>query len=180
MTWSTLPAYSDGNALTAAQATAIKDNINESAPAKATTAGRIFVATGTNAIAEREIKTEYLSASGTTTNTSFTNLGGGGGTGPSCSTITTGTLAIVNVQCQLNNSTGGASSRMSYDISGATTSSATDDRGILSQSSASADSRYGSWELQTLTGGSNSFVAKYRVSSGTGAFSARTMIVIAL
>jgi hypothetical protein len=167
-------------AFTAAQYNASdRDDMLVTPAALASTGGRIFVSTGANAIAERAIQTEYLSASGTTTNTSFVNLGAGG-TGPSVTSITTGTLALVSLQVQANNSSGGASSRMSYDISGATTSAATDDRGTLSQNSASSDTRYGVMELQTLTGGSNTFVCKYRVSSGTGSFSARTMIVIAL
>jgi len=181
MTWQAMPTFTDGNALTGAQLEILKANLLETAAAKATTTGRIFVATGTNALAEREIRQHYMAGSGTTTSTSFGNLSGGGANiGPTISNITTGTLALVNVQCQLNNATAGPSSRMSYDITGATTDSATDDRGILSQNDVSKDSRFGVWELQTVTAGANTFEAKYRVSSSTGAFSARTLIVMAL
>ena len=79
-----------------------------------------------------------------------------------------------------NNNTNGASSRMSYDVSGATTSSATDDRGSLLQNEPARDARYATLELQAFTPGSNTCTSKYRVSSGTGSFSARTMIVMAL
>ena len=60
MAWTTLPTYTDGTALTAAMLLAIAANINETAVAKATTAGRFFVATGPNAIAERSIIADSL------------------------------------------------------------------------------------------------------------------------
>jgi hypothetical protein len=181
MAWSALPSWVDGDPLTAAQLLAIKANLNETAPAKATTAGRIFAATGTNAIAEREVRQHYMAGSGTTSSTSFGNLSGGGANiGPTVASITTGPMAIINVQCQLNNSTAGPSSRMSYAVSGATTVAADDDHGILNQNDISKDCRFGVWELQVLTPGVQTVVAQYRVSSTTGAFSARTLIVMAL
>ena len=178
MAWSTLPAYSDGTALTAAMLTAIKDNINETAAAKATTAGRYFASTGGNTIAERVVRQTYDAAGGTTSSSSFTNLAGAS-PGPACDNTVTGPLALVCVECQCNNSTGGASSRMSYEVLNATSSAATDDRGILDQNSAGYDNRYASLELQALTPGTNDFRSRYRVSSGNGSFSARTMIVMA-
>ena len=115
MAWTTPVTAVSGALLTAAQWNAsVRDNLLETAPAKATTSGRIFVSTGANAIAQREIKTEYLSASGTTTSTSFVNLTGGG-TGPTVA-VTTGVLALVNIQCQMNNASNGPSSRMSTGI----------------------------------------------------------------
>jgi len=180
MAWTTLPTYTNG-VLSAAMLNAIAANINETAPAKATNAGRLFVSTGANGIAEREIRQHYMAGSGTTTSTSFGNLSGGGANiGPTISSIGTGALALVSVQCQLNNSTNGPSSRMSYAVSGATTSASTDDRGILNQNDISKDCRFGTLELQALTPGANTFLAEYRVSSTTGAFSARTLIVMAL
>jgi hypothetical protein len=178
MAWSTPPTWTSGQTIPASNLNIIRDDLLETVPAKATVAGRHFASTAANSIAEREIKQDYIAAGGSVTNTSFGNPASGG-TGPTV-TITTGVLAIVNVQAQMNNSTNGPSTRMSYDITGATTSAATDDRGILQQSDTAKDVRFGAWELQTLTAGSNVFVAKYRVSSTSGTISARTMIVWAL
>lgn len=175
MTWHALPTYVNG-ALTAAMLNDIADNIEETAPGKATTAGRIFVATGTNAIAEREIASNVVSGADTTTSTSYVDLSP---SGPAV-TVTTGVLALVHTASQANNTTAGASSRHSFAVSGATTSAAADARGCLSQNSASRDTRYGVWNLMTLTGGSNTFTGKYKVSSGTGHWQDREQIVIAL
>src|SRR5215217_7984099 len=178
MAWNVPVSWVDGIAVTGAQLNAyLRDNFNETAPAKATVSGRHIVTTGPNTIAERAIRQTYDAGAGTRTSTSFGALAGASA-GPAVNNIVTGTLALVSVQCQVNNTLDGPSSRMSYDISGATTDAASgtpgDDRGILSQSSASKDSRFSTMELQTLTAGTNSFNSVYRVSSGTGNFSART------
>ena len=155
----------------------MRDNLLETAPAKATASGRIFVSTGPNSIAQRQIASAFVAAGETTAATSFTNLATAG---PTVSNITTGALALISVQSQANNTNGGSSSRHSFDISGATTSSATPERGTLSQNSAGADTRYGITTLQTLTAGVNNFISKYLVSSGTGHWQDRELIVIAL
>jgi hypothetical protein len=179
MAWNVPISWVDGIPVTAAQLNAqLRDNLNETAPAKATVSGRHIVTTGANTIMEREIRQAYDANAGTRTSASFGALTGASA-GPAVNSIVTGTLALVVVECQLNNATGGASARMSYDVSGATTSAATDDRGIMLQTGTN-DMRYSTMELQTLTAGTNSFNSVYRVSSGTGNFSARTIIVIAL
>jgi len=179
MAWHTPVTWVDGTTITAAQLNAqIRDNLNETATAKATTGSRLIVTTGANTIVERAVRQTYDAGAGTRTSTSFGALGGASA-GPAVNNIDTGSMALVVVECQLNNATGGASARMSYDVSGATTSAATDDRGIMLQTGTN-DMRYASMELQTLTAGTNSFNSVYRVSSGTGNFSARTIIVIAL
>jgi len=175
MTWSTLPAYSDGNALTAAQVTAIKDNINETAVAKATTAGYWFIGTGTNALAERSITSDKILTQQTTTNTSYVNLATVGAT----VTATTGTKALIHHGCQLFNS-GSGSSWASYAISGATTVSASDEWAVTCEAASTNSFRYGYSELHTVTAGSNTFTQKYRVGSLTGTFDDRHLIVMAL
>lgn len=178
MAWTTPVTAVSGALLTAAQWNAsVRDNLLETAPAKATTSGRIFVSTGANAIAQREIRTSIVAAGETTASTSFTNLATAG---PTITSITTGPLALISVNSQANNTLDGPSSRHSFDISGATTSSATSERGTLSQNSASKDTRYGICTLQTVTAGSNTFTSKYLVSSGTGHWQDRELIVMAL
>lgn len=180
MAWNVPISWVDGTTVTGAQLNLyLRDNMNETAPAKATVSGRLIVTTGANTIAERAVRQTYDAAPGTRTSTSFGALAGASA-GPAVNNIVTGVMALVSVQCQLNNTLDGPSSRMSFDVSGATTSAATDDRGILSQSAASKDSRFCTLELQTLTAGTNSFNSVYKVSSGTGNFSARTIVVIAL
>ena len=178
MAWSTPPTWTAGQTIPASNLNIIRDDLLETAPAKATAANRHFSTLGGNSIVEREIKQDFISTGGTVTSTSFANPATGG-TGPTV-TITTGTLAIVNVQAQMSNTTDGPSTRMSYGITGATTSPAVSERGTMLQSGASKDARFGTWELQVLTAGSNVFQAKYLVSSTPGAINDRTLIVWAL
>lgn len=166
-------------AFTAAQFNAhVRDNLLETAPAKATTAGRIFVATGANAIAERVITAASIATSETTTSSSFTDLAT---TGPAV-TVTTGTQALVIVTCQVNNSTTNFSVA-GYAVSGASTVAADDDRSLVQDSTAGnfEDVRASAVNYQSgLTAGSNTFTMKYRVGGGTGAFQRRHLIVIPL
>jgi metal-dependent amidase/aminoacylase/carboxypeptidase family protein len=177
MTWSTLPAYSDGNALTAAQMTAIKDNINETAPAKATTAGYWFVSTGTNAVAERAILSTRNNNQQTRTSTSYGNLST---VGPVV-TITTGTQALVHIANQMFNS-GAFSCWSSYAITGATTRASDDEHGLSMEGGSTQAFKMGVSSLEAVTGGSNVFTQQYRVGSGggTGSFDDREVIVMAL
>src|SRR5215217_6763618 len=157
MAWNVPVSWVDGTAITAAQLNAqLRDNLNETAPAKATTGSQLIVTTGANTIAERAVQQTYDAGAGTRTSTSFGALAGASA-GPAINNVVTGTLALVSLQCQANNTAGGASSRMSFNISGATTDAATDDRGPLAQNTAGYDMRYGTMELQTLTAGTNSF-----------------------
>lgn len=177
MTWQTPPTWTAGQTIPASNLNIIRDDLLETAPGKATVAGRIFVSTGPNSIAQRQIASAFVAAGETTAATSFTNLATAG---PTVSNITTGTLALISVNSQANNSNTGSSSRHSFDISGATSSSATPERGCLAQNEAGSDTRYGITTLQTLTAGVNNFVSKYLVSSGTGHWQDRELIAIAL
>ena len=177
MTWSTLPSYSDGSAFTAAMALAMRDNINESAAARATTATGYFVATGTHSLAERLVAAASVLTQETDTLTSYGNISPG--TAGPTTTVTTGIRALVFTSAQLENS-GNGSTWASYEITGATTDAAIDDRAIFSQSGATFGGRFGVTTWQTLTAGSNTFTMKYRVSSGTGTFDDRRIIIMSL
>lgn len=160
----------------------VRDNLNETAPAKATAAGSHFVATGVNAIVERLTQGATDLNSGTTTATSFANLDAPAAIGPTV-TVETGPSALVIVQSQLSNS-GAGSSRMAYEVSGATTIAAADNRGTGVFGSAGVAIIASSTALHfagvALTPGVNTFTAKYRVSSGTGTFTQRRIIVFPL
>jgi hypothetical protein len=178
MAWTTPLTAVDGAALTAAQWNAsVRDNLLETAPAKATASGRIFVSTGVNSIAQREIKQGQVLTQETTTNTSYTDLTT---VGPSV-TITSGTLALVSIQCQMFSSGSSNSNWSSFAISGATTVASSDQVAISCEAAAVSQAfRFGASILQTVTAGSNTYKQQYRVGGATGTFDDRNIIVMAL
>jgi len=156
--------------------TFIRDNLNETAPAKATTAGAHFAVSDTNEISERVSATASVLTSETTASSTFTDLAT---PGPAV-TVTTGPAALVVVHGAMEN-TGTGASRMAYDISGASTVAAADNRGIGVYGVAGAGVITSGVVLDTgLTPGSNTFTAKYRVGTGTGTFLSRRIVVFPL
>jgi len=152
----------------------VRDNLNETAPAKASAAGQIFVSTAANAIAARTPNADYIATQETTTSTTYTDLAT---TGPTV-TATTAASAIVAIYCNQFHSTGLAS-WMNYDISGATTDASNDNRSLQLQSTGGQHVGATFFHSAILTAGTNTFTAKYRVStSGTGTFSVRRLMVI--
>jgi hypothetical protein len=159
--------------------TYIRDNLLETAPAKATTAGSFFVATGANAIAERLILQGTNENSSTTTSTTYGDLVAG--PGPAV-TITTGTQALVWINATLANSAS-STSAASFDMTGASTIAANNAWNIQQDGGTGTLNRYSSCTLITgLTSGSNIFTMRYLVSSGatTGTFSRRRIQVLGL
>ena len=175
MTWSAPMTAVAGSVFTAAQFNAfLRDNLNETAPAKATTEGAHFAVSGTNEIAERLSTTANVLVSETTTSTTFTDLAT---VGPSV-TVDTGPSALVIIHSSMDNS-GTGSTRMAYDVSGASSISAADNRGIGVYGTAGTGVITSGvvWH-DDLTPGSNTFTAKYRVASGTGTFLSRRIVVV--
>lgn len=178
MAWTAPMTAVFNNVLTAAQwNTYVRDNFNETMPGKATTAGRHFVSTDKNAIAERAITSAEVTTAQTTTSTSYANLTT---TGPAV-TVTTGTKAALFYGCRLENSTAGAQTWFSVAVSGATTTAANDEWGGLMDGITAANQ----WDFSmfkmfdNLTAGSNTFTMQYRVTTGTGTFANRQIAVIA-
>jgi hypothetical protein len=177
--WTTPLTAVANSALTAAQWNAsVRDNLLETAPAKATTAGRLFVSTGANAIAQREITTATVNTQETTTSTSYVDLAT---VGPQV-TVTTGTRALVMWAAQMKNASSSTSTRAAVDVSGATTIAAADtDDIIIDGLAANNEIRCSMFKLYTtLTAGSNTFKVQYKVGGGTGTFLDRQICVIAL
>jgi hypothetical protein len=175
MAWTAPMTAVSGSVFTAAQFNQfVRDNLNETAPAKATTLGGYFVTTAPNEIVERIGDRETISTSETTVSTTFDDLAT---SGPAV-TVTTGALALVLFGAELSNS-GTGSSRASVDVSGASTIAAADIRsltvsgvaGVVVQASHAVF-------YDDLLPGSNTFTMKYRVSSGTGTFTRRRLIVL--
>ncbi len=158
--------------------THVRDNLNETAPAKATTSGALFVATGTNAIAERYPNLQFTGAAETTTSTSFVDLAT---VGPAVTSVT-GTRALVFIRAGMENSANNSASHMSFEVSGATSTAATLNRAIsIAGITAASRARLGAAVfVDNLVAGSNTFTAKYSVSANTGTFVARELSVIPL
>ncbi|WP_329336054.1 hypothetical protein OG252_13005 [Streptomyces sp. NBC_01352] len=154
----------------------VRDNLNETAPAKATAAGSYFVGAAVNSIIERRAVTGADLTTGTTTSTTYGNLSGTS-VGPSV-TCETGPAALVMVRGSIENS-GAGSARMAYEVSGAHNQAPADHRGIHIFEGALTNIGASDVTLMTpLTPGVNTFTARYRVSSGTGTFSARRITVV--
>jgi hypothetical protein len=177
MAWGTPLTAVANSPLNAAQwNSSVRDNLNETAAAKATTAGSIFVGTGVNTLAERLILSHSVDTSETTTSTTYTSLATNG---PVVTAIT-GTQALVFTNAQLMNSGAGASIA-TYEVTGATTDASDINRSLIVDNLPTNSVRMGSCNLQTgLTPGSNTFRILYRVVSGTGTFQRRRLQVMAL
>lgn len=179
MAWTAPMTAVTGEVWTSAQFNAhVRDNLLETMPGKATATGRLYATTGANAIAERVPTEATVATSQTTTSTSYTNLTTTG----AAVTVNTGTTAIVWFQSQAANSINNAECSVSVAVSGATTVTASDDwRLLISGVSSGSTNRLGMVHRFTgLTAGSNTFTMKYKVSSGTGTFQRRSLIVFPL
>ncbi len=117
-----------------------------------------------------------VSTAETTTSTSYTDLATAG---PAV-TVTTGTQALVIITSVIHVNTAGSIGFMGYAVSGATTIAASDTDSLFYESpNASGDRvRASVVILETVTAGSNTFTAKYRVNANTGTFQLRTIAVI--
>jgi hypothetical protein len=156
----------------------VRDNLNQTAPALATTASQLFVSTGANAIATRVPSTATVSTLQSTTSTSYVDLAT---VGPSV-TVTCGTIALVWFTAAVANSGSDAQSNVSVAVSGATSLAANDSWRMLTDGITAGNYvRYGQFHAFTgLTAGSNTFTMKYRAGSGTSSFQLREILVLPL
>lgn len=180
MAW-TSPMTAVANAvLTAAQwNTHVRDNFNETAPAKATTSGSLIVGNGLNRVVERIPSGNVNATAESTGSSTMTDLTT---SGPSVQ-VTTGTKCFVIVTCRSENSIAGSGATMGYQVTGASALAADSAKGLRSTSpTAGARSRSSAVIFETgLTPGSNTFTAKYQIAtSGTATFAERAIAVIPL
>lgn len=155
----------------------IRDNLNATATGVSTTSGRIIVTTAANAVAERNPSVAFTTTSETTTSTSYVNLAT---VGPTV-TVTTGTKSLVIFGAAMSNNTAGQGARCAVDLSGATTSAASDTNSYLVESGNAGDGYQGSWVTvyTPINAGSNTWQLKYRlVGLGTATFSNRLMAIV--
>jgi hypothetical protein len=156
----------------------VRDNLNETAPAKSTQVSSHFVGNGLNSIVERVTQVADVGTGETTTSTSYTDLAT---VGPTV-TLNTGTRAIVLFGCAMDNNTANESGFMGFEVSGASSlpasdTSATNYDGLAANSRVRMGRPY---TISSLTAGSNTFTAKYKVTGGTGTFLTRQLAVFPL
>jgi len=170
-----------GSVLTAAQwNTHVRDNLLETAPAKATQSSQLFVSAGPNAVAARMPSQAFVQATESTTSNAFTDLAT---IGPQV-TADTGTTALVFISAILAQ-TAFNYANAAYDVTGASTLPANASAGLgFRVGGTNQQVRMSAADLcQGLTPGSNTFTLRY-ASSGTGtanaAFAYRTITVIPL
>lgn len=167
-----------GSVFTAAQFnTFVRDNLSQTAPAKATTPGAHFAVSDTNEISERVPVEQTIATSETTTSTTFTDLAT---VGPAL-TVATGPSALVFFTAEISNNTASQPGRVSIDVSGATTEGADGSKVLRVESSGTAE--FGRCSVArlftTLTPGSNTFKMQYcTVGASTAVFAQRNLIVI--
>ncbi len=156
----------------------VRDNLNETAVAKATAASQIFVSTGANALAARTPATATVATSQSTIVTSYTDLTT---VGPSI-TATTGTIAIAMFATSLTNVTANSAAMCSVAVSGASSVAASDAWMIQADGLPTNQFiRIGIAHVFTgLTAGSNIFTLKYKAGSGTATFQNREINIIPL
>ena len=175
MAWSTPATATAGSILTAAIWNAsVRDNLLETAAAKATTAGSHFASTATNTLAERITTESEVATQETTTSTSYTDLATGGPT----VTVTTGTKALVLIHGALKSSVSGTSVFMSVAVTGASAIAADDGHAVRMALTEFQEATAHNF-FTTLTAGSNIFTAKYKIgAAGTLTAANRRVTVI--
>ena len=166
MAWTAPMTFVAGTVLTAAQLnTYLRDNMLETAPAKASARGQLFVATAANAIAARIATQQAVVAS--QSHTGDTNWSDLSTVGPAIGPITTGTQAWVWIAAEVE-ITQNYQANMSWEVTGASAISPDNlwSVGLLNKQASSDKPHFGELFLQTgLTAGLNTFTAKYKVSN---------------
>lgn len=177
MAWTAVPTFVSGNVLTAAQQNILGGNLNETAAAKASSAGQYFVATAANTLAARSVSSDANNAIKTTTSTTYITSDM-----PSVN-ITCGTTAIVFLHCYAEMGTNSQAGFYSFTVSGTSTVAGNDDRSVengrfTSEFSFAAS---GVFLITGLTAGSgNVFTGCIRVTGGTGTWDSRRIMVMGL
>lgn len=178
MAWTAPKTFTSGSALLFSELnTYLRDNLNQTFPALATTDNQYLVSNGANAPAARQVATNRVETSET-----FVSAGATWGdcatVGPSCLNMTTGTRALAFISCATKN-TGTGPSRMGVDVSGTTTLAATTNYAFVA-----SDPGGNNWmggclvvSLALTAGTNNDFVAKYQCDSGTSTFIYRELTI---
>jgi len=120
------------------------------------------------------IKYSLPSGSGTTSNTTYTDLTGG----PSVTFSTSGGAVLVILTAYIK-AAANYQAYMGFQISGSSSYGPFDFRALMQENGSSVGAMQASAVYYvSLNSGSYTFTAKYRVTGGTGTFSKRSIIVI--
>ena len=160
MAWTAPVTWAANQVLTAAQLnTHLRDNFLELEPAKIVNAGDYIVSTGANSLAARQYDFARDNTSGTRVSSAYGDLAS---VGPAV-TLTTTTRAIVFFGARMFENAAENQTKVSYAVSGATTSAASDTRALLIDGTTAGNAChiYHSDFRSDLTAGSNTFTLKY-------------------
>lgn len=188
MPWTSPITFLPETVLTAAQMNVhLRDNLLETAPAKASTPGSIFITSARNSINEQAPQYAFIEATETTASHDFTDLET---VGPHVTTnVTFG--ALISLSAQLANTTTGGFSIVAFIVTKPPTTEEeavdeetvhepTDERSLLFRVATADQDRSGSYT--TFIGvpepGTYTFMLKYRVTAGTGTFLRRYLTVV--
>lgn len=197
MAWTAPYTFSSSEVLTADKLNEqIRDNLMETMPARALTLGAMFFTASAdgddttssgNAIAERIAQGQRVGASEARSSTTWGDLTT---VGPTV-TLDTDTQALVFHSCEMQNDIASAQIAASWSISGATTRDPVTHSALLEITAIISDGlNLGSspWafagvdHIKSLTPGTNTFTAKYRVGTAgnNGHFKNRVLAVFPL
>ena len=189
MAWTTpLTAVTNAILTTAQWNASVRDNLNLTATALATTpgasTGKWFVSETTNVIKERIISQATVDAGAgeTTASTTYADLTTNG---PIISTLQTGIAALVFINARMSHAIINVVTYASFEVTGATTVAADDRWAVVAENvtvgnftRAAASHLIGGL---TANGAGNTFRMRYRVESATnGTFANRKMQVMPL
>ena len=137
--------------------------------------GASWATVGPTTSAVSAMDSNYVYTYQTTTSTSYVALATA-----SAVTLTTGTKALVIIANNSNHATVGANMYMSFAISGATTTAASDNYAANYRVTTGSFGLTQATALPvTLTAGSNTFTTQFRTDTGTGQWGTRTITVLA-
>lgn len=176
MAWTVPMTFTANTALTASQLnTHLRDNLLETATAKASTSSQIFAAEGMFRIAARTPSVASVATSETTTSGEWVDLATPG----PATTLTTGSRAMVFMSCRTSNTSTAGGNNITFELSGATEREPQfSTSGRFDGITASNDMAYSMLDfITTLTPGENTFTMKYRRGSGTATFAHRQICV---
>lgn len=177
MAWTAPMTFTAASVLTATQLnTHLRDNLLETAPAKASIIGSYFAVVGANSIAERRIvrgvNLDYYEETSTTVVD---------GSSPLAVTVETGTKVVAMWSAWINNDTANNWSQMTLRISGATTTASSDDWAMeVDGQPAGNPYRVSNIHPFTVNAGSNTFTTQYRTQGGTAGYLRRELVIFPL
>ena len=202
MAWTAPRTWVTGETVTAALMNAhIRDNLLETSAATVTTAGDLTHADAANSLIRlgigaanthlvsdgsapvwRSVATDVDTGTGSSSSTSYTKMVAGFDFATEVEvTVTTGTVALVLWKASLSNTTAGSTTHLSYSVSGATTTAASNNNQIKYEASVANDgAEFSGFDLRTgLTAGSNVFTLEGRVNANAGTVARPEIAVLA-